>query len=171
MISALGKTGALFFPNAELAMHENEPKHWFNDAEMAKNGEREKKLYFQAGREQVEPYRKRWKLFTGGEVFPGVTAIPSMGHTPGHTAFHVSSGNEQLMISSDTAYVPALCASHPGWHGAFDQDAALAEISRRKLLDRVIADNMMICGSHFPWPGLGRIARDGAGYAVTVSTS
>jgi hypothetical protein len=30
---------------------------------------------------------------------------------------------------------------------------------------------MMICGSHFPWPGLGKIAKDGAGYAVTVATT
>jgi hypothetical protein len=27
---------------------------------------------------------------------------------------------------------------------------------------------MMICGSHFPWPGLGKIARDGAAYALTT---
>jgi hypothetical protein len=33
----------------------------------------------------------------------------------------------------------------------------------------VVADKMMICGSHFPWPGLGKIARDGEGYAVTVT--
>jgi hypothetical protein len=32
----------------------------------------------------------------------------------------------------------------------------------------VIADKMQICGTHFPWPGLGRIARDGAGYAVDI---
>jgi hypothetical protein len=36
------------------------------------------------------------------------------------------------------------------------------------LLDRVIADKMPICGAHFPWPGLGQIARDGAGYAVDI---
>ena len=50
----------------------------------------------------------------------------------------------------------------------FDQDAALAETSRRKLLDRVVAEKMLICGSHFPWPGFGRFACDGAGYALEV---
>jgi len=105
------------------------------------------------------------------EVVPGIRFVSAPGHTPGHTAFHISSGNEQLMISSDAAYVPALCAAHPGWHGVFDQNAVAAETSRRKLLDRVIADKMMICGSHFPWPGLGKIARDGAGYALTVHTA
>ena len=37
-----------------------------------------------------------------------------------------------------------------------------------KLLDRVIADKMMICGYHLPFPGAGAIAKDGSGYALTV---
>jgi glyoxylase-like metal-dependent hydrolase (beta-lactamase superfamily II) len=74
------------------------------------------------------------------------------------------------MISNDTAYVPALVVAHPGWRGVYDQDGALAEASRRKLLDRVIADNIMICGYHFPFPGAGTIAKDGAGYALTVKS-
>jgi hypothetical protein len=63
------------------------------------------------------------------------------------------------------------CAPHIRWHGVFDQDASLAETSRRKLLDRVIADQMMICGSHFPWPGPSMIVKDGAGYALTLHTT
>jgi glyoxylase-like metal-dependent hydrolase (beta-lactamase superfamily II) len=94
--------------------------------------------------------------------------VNAPGHTPGHRAFHLSSGSSQLMVSNDTAYVPALVVANPGWHGQYDQDAALAEASRRKLLDRVIADKVMICGYHFPFPGAGTIAKDGAGYALTV---
>jgi len=105
------------------------------------------------------------------EVVPGIRFVKAPGHTPGHTAFHISSGEAELMISSDAAYVPALCATHPGWHGVFDQDASLAETSRRKLLDRVIADKMVICGSHFPWPGPSMIVKDGAGYALTLHTT
>jgi glyoxylase-like metal-dependent hydrolase (beta-lactamase superfamily II) len=75
--------GQLLFPNAELVMHENELEHWFDDGAMAKVDERSAKLYFQAGREQVAPYKSRTRLFRDGEVFPGVTAIPSHGHTPG----------------------------------------------------------------------------------------
>jgi glyoxylase-like metal-dependent hydrolase (beta-lactamase superfamily II) len=43
-------------------------------------------------------------------VVRGIRLVSTPGHTPGHTAFHISSGNEQLMISSDGAYLPALCA-------------------------------------------------------------
>ena len=71
------------------------------------------------------------------------------------------------MISNDTAYVPALLAPHPEWQGAYDQDGPLAVETRRKLIDRVIADKMMVCGAHFPFPGAGAFAKDGAGYAFT----
>ena len=160
------KTGALFFPNAELAMHENEPKHWFNDAEMAKNGEREKKLYFQAGREQVEPYKKRWKLFTGGEVFPGVTAIPSMGHTPGHTAYLIASGNEQLMIWGDTVHVPEVQTAFPDAGMAFDTDLAAAAAARKRMFDRVATDKVLIAGMHLHYPSFSHLIRDGGAYRV-----
>ena len=130
------KTGQLEFPNAELVMHENEPKHWFDDAEMAKGGEREKKLYFQAGREQVAPYKSRWKLFKQGEVFPGVTAVPSPGHTPGHTAYLIASGNDQLMIWGDTVHVPEVQTAIPEAGMGFDTDLAAAAASRKRMFDR-----------------------------------
>jgi glyoxylase-like metal-dependent hydrolase (beta-lactamase superfamily II) len=101
-------TGKRYFPNAELAMHESEPAHWFDDTKMAKGTEREKKAFFQAGREQVTPYKDRWRLFRGGEVFPGVTAIPRPGHTPGHTNFMINFGKEQLLIWGDTVHVPEI---------------------------------------------------------------
>ena len=105
--------GQLLFPNAELVMHENELKHWFDDGEMAKADERTAKLFFQAGREQVAPYKKRTRLFKSGEVFPGVTAVPSHGHTPGHTAYLIESGGEQLMIWGDTVHVPEVQTAIP----------------------------------------------------------
>src|ERR1700743_1727604 len=48
-------SGRLLFSNAELLMHENELPHWYDDGAMAKADERAKKLFFQAGREQVVP--------------------------------------------------------------------------------------------------------------------
>ena len=48
---------------------------------------------FKCAREQIAPYMDRLKPFTCGEVFPGVTAIPRPGHTPGHTNFLIESGD------------------------------------------------------------------------------
>jgi glyoxylase-like metal-dependent hydrolase (beta-lactamase superfamily II) len=158
--------GQLFFPNAELVMHENEQAYWFDDGEMSKVDERARQLYFQAGREQVEPYRKRIRLFREGEVFPGVTAVPSLGHTPGHTAYLIASDNEQLMIWGDTVHVPEVQTAFPEAGMAFDTDLAAAAASRKRMFDRVSADGILIAGMHLHFPAFSRLARRGDAYAL-----
>jgi len=158
--------GAQLYPNAELVMHENEPKHWLDDAEMAKADERGKKLYFQAGREQVAPYKDRTRLFTQGEVFPGVTAVPSLGHTPGHTAYLVASGNDQLMIWGDTVHVPEVQTALPEAGMAFDTDLAAAAAARKRMFDRVASDGILIAGMHVHFPSFSRLSRRGNAYEL-----
>ncbi len=41
----------------------------------------------------------------------------------------------------------------------------MAEATRRKPLEPVVADRTMVTGYHFPFPGAGRIATDGKGRA------
>jgi len=158
--------GQLLFPNAELVMHENELPHWFDDSAMSKADERAKKLFFQAGREQVTPYKSRTRLFKQGEVFPGVTAIPSHGHTPGHTAYLVASGKDQLMIWGDTVHVPEVQTAIPEAGMGFDTDLAQAAASRKRMFDRVSADRILIAGMHLHFPAFERLARQGEGYRL-----
>jgi glyoxylase-like metal-dependent hydrolase (beta-lactamase superfamily II) len=159
-------TGKRNYPNAELVMHENEPKHWFDDAKMAAGTDREKKLFFQAGREQVAPYKNRWRLFREGEVFPGVIAIPRHGHTPGHTTFMVSSGKEQLLIWGDTVHVPEVQTARPEVCMDFDTDKAAAEASRRKVFDMVATDRLLVTGMHLHFPGFAHLVRRGNAYQL-----
>lgn len=159
-------TGKAYFPNAALVMHENEPKHWFDDAAMARTDERSKKMNFDLGRSQTEPYRKRWQLFQNGEVFPGVTAMPLPGHTPGHTGFLVASGNDQLLIWGDIVHVPELQTARPEVCMAFDVDAAQAEATRRRVFDMVATDKMLVTGMHLHFPGYTRLVKRGSGYQL-----
>ena len=159
-------TNAAVYPNAELMVDATEYKWWTEPGRVEKLPEGRKALGTRI--QTVFPTWKNFKLVEGEqEVVPGIRLVKAPGHTPGHSAFLVSSGNQQLMISNDTGYVPALLAAHPEWQGAYDQDGPLAVESRRKLIDRVIADKMAICGAHFPFPGAGTFAKDGAGYAFT----
>ena len=158
--------GQRYFPNAELVMHENELAHWFDDGAMGKVDERSRQLYFGAGREQVEPYRDRTRLFRQGEVFPGVTAVPSLGHTPGHTAYLIASGNDQLMIWGDTVHVPEVQTAFPEAGMAFDTDLAAAATARKRMFDRVSADGILIAGMHLHFPAFSRLARRGNAYAL-----
>lgn len=156
------------FPNAEIIVADVEYKFWTDPAVIEKLPEGRRPL---AKRIQATfPTWTNVKQVTGeAEVAPGIRFVMAPGHTPGHRAFHLSSGKDQLMLSNDTCYVPALVVANPGWRGAYDQDGALAEDSRRKLMDRVIADKVMVAGYHFPFPGVGTIAKDGSGYALTVN--
>jgi glyoxylase-like metal-dependent hydrolase (beta-lactamase superfamily II) len=160
-------TNAPVFPNAELVVNATEYKWWTKPGRVEKLPEPRKPLGQRIN--SVFPGWKNFRLVEGEkEVAPGIRLVNTPGHTPGHAAVHVSSGNQQLMISNDTVYVPALLAPHPEWQGAYDQDGPLAVETRRKLVDRVIAEKMMICGAHFPFPGAGSFAKDGSGYAFTA---
>ena len=160
------ETGKLNYPNAELVVHENEPRHWFDDAKMASATERAKKLYFQAAREQTTPYKGRTRLFTAGEVFPGVTAIPRPGHTPGHTTFLISSGKEQLLIWGDIVHVPEVQTARPEVCMEFDTDADAAATQRRKVFDMVATDRLLVTGMHMHFPGFAHLVRRGTGYQL-----
>jgi glyoxylase-like metal-dependent hydrolase (beta-lactamase superfamily II) len=161
-------TNAPTFPNVELVVSAAEFKWWTEPGRVEKLPEPRRPLGT-----RINAAFPGWKNFTlvegEKEVAPGVRLVNAPGHTPGHAAFHASSGGQQLMVSNDTAYVPALLAPHPEWQGAYDQDGPLAVESRRKLLDRVIAEKMMICGAHFPFPGAGSFAKDGSGYVFTAT--
>jgi glyoxylase-like metal-dependent hydrolase (beta-lactamase superfamily II) len=158
------ETGKRNFPNAELVVHENEPRHWFDDAKMAQATERAKKLYFQCAREQTTPYKERTRLFTAGEIFPGVTAIPRPGHTPGHTTFLISSGKDQLLIWGDIVHVPEVQTARPEVCMEFDTDAEAAAAQRRKVFDMVATDRLLVTGMHLHFPGFAHLVRRGTGY-------
>lgn len=159
-------TNAPNYPDAEIIVSATEYKWWTEPGRVEKLPEARKPLGTRI--QAVFPTWKNFTLVEGEkEVVPGVRLVNAPGHTPGHSAFLLASGKQQLMISNDVAYVPALLAPHPEWQGAYDQDGPLAVETRRKVLDRVIADKIAICGAHFPFPGAGSFAKDGAGYAFT----
>ncbi len=161
------ETGHRLFANAELVVHANEPQHWDDDAAMAKASERARKLYFQAAREQIAPYRDRLRAFAGGgEVFPGVTAVPLHGHTPGHCGYMISSGSESLLVWGDIIHVPEIQVPRPEVTMEFDTDPDAAAATRRRTFDRVASERLLVAGMHIHFPGFAHLVRDGDGYAM-----
>jgi glyoxylase-like metal-dependent hydrolase (beta-lactamase superfamily II) len=160
--------GRRLFPNAEVVVHENEVNHWFNDEAMAKADERRRRRYFETGRAQLKPYMaERLRTFRGGEeVFPGVTAIACVGHTPGHSAYAISSGGASMMVWGDTVHVPEIQVARPEVTMQFDTDPEQAASSRRAIFDMVLADDMVVGGMHAHFPGLAHMRRENGGYAL-----
>lgn len=164
----LNADNVLAFPNAEVLVPATEWKYFMDDGEMSKQtSERMKGVFanarrvFDAGlKKKATPYE--W----GKEVAPGLLAVETIGHTPGHTSYVLSSGAGKVFIQSDVTNIPYLFAANPGWHAFFDQDADLAEKSRRRVYDMMVADKLMVQGFHYPFPGLGNVEKDAGGYRV-----
>jgi glyoxylase-like metal-dependent hydrolase (beta-lactamase superfamily II) len=163
----VGDAGEIHFPAAELRVHEDEVAHWHDDGQMARATERQRIRYFEAARRQLAPYRERLRTFRKGEVFPGITALPIPGHTPGHTAFLIQSGSESLLIWGDTVHVPEIQVERPDVTMEFDTDPNAAAAKRRYVFDMAVSDELLIGGMHLHFPSFGRMAKR-AGHYVLV---
>lgn len=100
----------------------------------------------------------------GTEIVPGVEIVDTAGHTPGHVSVLVKSGAEQVLIGGDALTQHVISFAEPGWQWGPDMDSDRAVATRKRLLDRLVADRIPLLGYHLPWPGLGRIERKGAAY-------
>ena len=158
------KDNDLVFPNAEIMVPAAEWAFWMDDANM-NAAEGALKLTFRNQRRIFADIAKRVVRFEpGAEVAPGVVTLPAPGHTPGHTVFAIHSGDQSLMVLSDTAQHPAVFARHPDWQAAFDIDGDAAVATRKKLFDRAAADRMLVTGYHFPFPACGHLIKTATGY-------
>jgi glyoxylase-like metal-dependent hydrolase (beta-lactamase superfamily II) len=162
----VGPTGGSAFPNAEIMVPAAESAYWMDDGNMsqAKGGLadafKNNRRVMGAVAKQITKYE--WNK----EIAPGITAIPTVGHTPGHTSFVLSSGGSKLLVQSDVTNNPFLFVRNPGWHVAYDMDGNKAEDTRRKFYDMAAAEKALIAGFHFPFPSLGYVEKRGTGFEL-----
>jgi glyoxylase-like metal-dependent hydrolase (beta-lactamase superfamily II) len=159
-------TGTPRFPNAEVVVSEPEYAVWMADDVSRR----------------VPAWVVEWGIIDGiraaftslgdrvrtvpieGEIVPGLHGIDAAGHTPGHMGIVVSSGVEQLIIVGDAIANPHTHFEHPRWHMAVDHDPDHGVRTRRRLLDRIATDRLLVHGFHLPFPGIGHAVRDGDAY-------
>ncbi len=98
-------------------------------------------------------------LFDGEHVISdSLTAIPTPGHTPGHTSIVISSEGERGLILGDVV-ISTIDLDQPRWQNTFDWDHGIARATRMSLLWRLEREGALVGASHLPAPGLGRFVR------------
>jgi len=158
------KDGTAVFPNAEVMVPEAEWAFWMDDARMSQAPEGMKGA-FQNVRRVFGPLAENVKRYAmDKEIVSGLTSVAAVGHTPGHTAYMLSSGSGKLMIMSDITNHPTLFVRHPDWSPVFDMDADQARATRRRMLDMAAAERAQVAFYHAPFPSTGHIAKEGNGY-------
>ena len=157
---------SLAFPNAEILVPAAEHKFWMDDGEMSRAPKgRIEELFRNNRRIFTGEVMKRLRTYDAGkEVAPGITAVATHGHTMGHNSHVLASGSSQIYVQADVTHVPFLFARNPGWHAFYDQDPVMAETTRRKVYDMLVAEKMLVQGFHYPFPSLAYVEKSGSGY-------
>ena len=160
--------GKVAFPNAEIMAPAQDWAFWMSDENAAKaESNPMMKGYFANTRKILSDIAaKVTKYDWGKEVAPGITAIATPGHTPGHTSFAVASGSSKVLIQSDVTNIPELFLRNPDWHVVFDIDPEKAQQTRHKFYDIAAAEKALVVGFHFQFPSMGYVEKAGAGYRL-----
>lgn len=159
--------GRAAFPQARVYVPKAEADHWLDKARMAASPA-EAQGFFRMPQEALTPYAKAGRL----QVFepqaldlPGIRAQPTPGHTPGHSSYLLESAGERLLLWGDIVHSHAVQFALPEVSIEFDSDKAQAIATRRRVLAEAADQSLLVAGSHLPFPGVGRVKREGEGYA------
>lgn len=158
------KEGKAVFPNAVVRADQRESGFWLGDASKAPeaarggmaNAQRVLKPYIDAG---------RFKPFDGAtELVKGVRAVPTYGHTPGHSIYVVESGADKLVLWGDLMHVAAVQFKNPEVTISFDSDQKAAAPQRIAQYADAAKGGYYVGVTHVSFPGIGRLKADGTGY-------
>jgi glyoxylase-like metal-dependent hydrolase (beta-lactamase superfamily II) len=145
------------FPKARLVVPGQEHDYWMHEDILAGVDPSDAARL----RQTFAAYAERLTLMNDtADIEPGIHYVPAPGHSPGHRAVQIESGDARLLHIVDTIHMPiqlnALDAAPFDW-----QQPDIAIATRRALLARAESENLLLMGYHFPFPGLGYVRRRG----------
>jgi len=163
-VGGLAVGGSPLFPNAELILHSAELEFWQSERTI------QKAPHLQQVRDLAcntfLAYQDCLRPMGGGEVVPGISLQPLPGHTPGNSGYLIQSGKESVLIWGDIVHWPDIQIPHPEVTLSFDIDPAQMICTRKRLLEQVASENILIGGMHLNSPGFIRIKHDSRSYAI-----
>lgn len=161
--------GRPMFPNAAFHYLPEEFEFWhsaepdFSKSRRDKNALpgmiRQVRAEFEALKPVWQPVKDGTRLFGGA-----VTVEAAPGHTAGHAIFRIQSGDHSLLHLMDLSHHHGLMYHKPEWNIAFDHDPQQSVETRKKVFAKAAAERTRCIGFHVPWPGLGNLVPQGAGY-------
>jgi glyoxylase-like metal-dependent hydrolase (beta-lactamase superfamily II) len=159
--------GKRVFPNAEVYVAKAESDFWLSP-EIAAKAPKDVQPFFESAQAIAAPYIKagKWHTFSGSEpIVEGMQAVPLPGHTPGHTGYEFSSKGQKILFWGDIVHAQRVQLQHPEVTAVFDIDPAAAAATRNQLLLKLSREDVLIATPHTsPFPGLGRLRKEGSGY-------
>ena len=155
------------FPNAEIIVPEAEWAFWTDESNTSKLPEVARGQMGNVKRVLGVIGNKATRHAPGKELVPGITAVDTPGHTPGHTSHMIASGNAKLLVQADvTAGAASIFVRNPEWQFMFDTDKAQAVATRKRIYDMAVTDRIPVHGYHFAFPSVSYVEKSGGGYRL-----
>lgn len=158
--------GGLAFPAARHVMTRQEWEYWDSGPSLDELPAADwlKQLVRATAGRNLPPIRPQLDLIAAdGPIAPGVSALATPGHTPGHMALQIESEGERLLFLADTVLHP-LDIEYPNAVAAFDHSPVRMVATRQRMLAGAEAGGTLVMASHLPFPALGRIVSSGSGW-------
>ena len=153
----VGEDGKPHFPNAQIHISQTDLDYWTDEAKLSDPALGH---YIGPIRDALLPFRDRMIFLKDGQdVVPGLQALSTPGHTVGHTSFVISSQNSSIVYTGDLGHQPLLQMEYPRAEFARDTDPKQGATTRLRVFDMVANGKMPIIAYHFPWPGIGHVAK------------
>jgi glyoxylase-like metal-dependent hydrolase (beta-lactamase superfamily II) len=167
--ATLTKDGGLLCPNAAYYAGGAEWDFWMSP-EIFNQLPKEMHVFAQGAQAAFGAVKDKVTMLKGGdEVVPGIKALDTPGHTPGHLSFEIA-GGEGLIITGDASTNEIVSFEHPDWKFGFDADPAMAIKNRTALIDRAAADKIKLLGFHWAYPGVGFAEKSGTAYKYAAAS-
>jgi len=159
--------GALAFPNATI--HISKPE-W--DYLSGLKPEAAKELGIADQATLVAVMTPKVNAFApSADLVPGVVqAVEIKGHTPGHSGYLVTSGTNSILYVGDSMHHFVVSVQKPEWTMAYDGDKKTGAASRAALVAKLAADGQRVFSVHFPFPGIGKIEKQGDKFVWVAET-
>ena len=157
--------GSRHFPNAQIYISQTDFDYWTDEAKLALKTPEYMKPFVEGARKNLLPNRDRMVFVKDGQEFlPGIQAMAAPGHTVGHTVFMITSDGKSLAAIGDLTHHQVLLIDKPRMEFAFDTDPKQSANTRVRILDMLAANRIPLVAYHFPWPGVGHVAKHGDGF-------
>jgi glyoxylase-like metal-dependent hydrolase (beta-lactamase superfamily II) len=151
------------FPNARYVMWKEEWEFWTAAPDLSALSVPDwiTQVLLKFAAENLPPIEGQLDLVDAEtEIVPGIDAVATPGHTPGHMAVSISSRGQRLLCTGDVALHP-IHLEQPDWYAAVDLAPDQALASRRRSADIAVAEQALVQAFHFPFPGLGHVVQRG----------
>lgn len=160
--------GVPLYPHAKIAVSREDFNHWTDLSRVENAPNQHMKDHYLGAHKNLLPYAEADRIIwmgDGSELVPGITAIATPGHSPGHLIYRIESEGETIICWGDLCHHSVLLLQHPEWAFQFDYEQAAATAQRHRVYELVESNRYKVLAYHFPFPGLGHIKRDGTGYS------